>query len=132
MRMKYLVAFPAMFLTTGIILWLIFDSFGDGAATQTSGFNQNMPEPDAKEIVSDKRDAYATQKDTINVTAESIPLVDSVPKVREETQPNMVESSNLAIRRYRLRLMTSSSLRTPRLRRWRNFKPVSMSWRRRT
>ena len=96
MRMKYLVAFPAMFLTTGIILWLIFDSFGDGAATQTSGFNQNMPEPDAKEIVSDKRDAYATQKDTINVTAESIPLVDSVPKVREETQPNMVEASNLA------------------------------------
>lgn len=96
MRMKYLVAFPAMFLTTGIILWLIFDSFGDGAATKTSGFNQNMPEPDAKEIVSDKRDAYATQKDTINVTAESIPLVDSVPKVREETQPNMVEASNLA------------------------------------
>ena len=96
MRMKYLVAFPAMFLPTGIILWLIFDSFGDGAATQTSGFNQNMPEPDAKEIVSDKRDAYATQKDTINVTAESIPLVDSVPKVREETQPNMVEASNLA------------------------------------
>ena len=96
MRMKYLVAFPAMFLTTGIILWLIFDSFGDGAATQTSGFNQNMPEPDAKEIVSDKRDAYATQKDTINVTAESIPLVDSVPKVREETQPDMVEASNLA------------------------------------
>lgn len=96
MRMKYLVAFPAMFLTTGIILWLIFDSFGDGAATQTSGFNQNMPEPDAKEIVSDKRDAYATQKDTINVTAESIPLVDSVPKVREENQPNMVEASNLA------------------------------------
>lgn len=96
MRMKYLVAFPAMFLTTGIILWLIFDSFGDGAATQTSGFNQNMPEPDAKEIVSDKRDAYATQKDTVNVTAESIPLVDSVPNVREETQPNMVEASNQA------------------------------------
>ena len=96
MRMKYLVAFPAMFLTTGIILWLIFDSFGDGAATQTSGFNQNMPEPDAQEITADKRDAYATQKDTVNVTAESIPLVDSVPNVREETQPNMVEASNQA------------------------------------
>lgn len=62
MRMKYLVAFPAMFLTTGIILWLIFDSFGDGAATQTSGFNQNMPEPDAQEITADKRDAYATRR----------------------------------------------------------------------
>lgn len=96
MRMKYLVAFPAMFLTTGIILWLIFDSFGDGAATTTNGFNQNMPEPDAQEITADKRDAYATQKDTVNVTAESIPLVDSVPNVREETQPNMVEASNQA------------------------------------
>ena len=53
MRMKYLIAFPAMFLTTGIILWLIFDSFGDGAATTTSGFNQNMPEPDAQEITAD-------------------------------------------------------------------------------
>lgn len=95
MRMKYLVAFPAMFLTTGIILWIIFNSFGDGAATQTSGFNQNMPEPDAQEITADKRDAYATVKDSVRVTTE-IPLVDSVPNVREEVQPDMVEASNLA------------------------------------
>ncbi len=95
MRMKYLVAFPAMFLTTGIILWLIFDSFGDGATTQASGFNQNMPEPDAQEITADKRDAYATVKDSMRVTTE-IPLVDSVPNVREEVQPDMVEASNLA------------------------------------
>lgn len=95
MRMKYLVAFPAMFLTTGIILWIIFNSFGDGAATQTSGFNQNMPEPDAQEITADKRDAYATVKDSVRVTTE-IPLVDSVPNVREEVQPDMVEASNQA------------------------------------
>ena len=95
MRMKYLVAFPAMFLTTGIILWIIFNSFGDGAATQTSGFNQNMPEPDAQEITADKRDAYATVKDSVRVTTE-IPLVDSVPNVREEAQPDMVEASNQA------------------------------------
>lgn len=95
MRMKYLVAFPAMFLTTGIILWIIFNSFGDGAATQTSGFNQNMPEPDAQEITADKRDAYATVKDSVRVTTE-IPLVDSVPNVRDEVQPDMVEASNQA------------------------------------
>lgn len=95
MRIKYLVAFPAMFLTTGIILWIIFNSFGDGTATQTSGFNQNMPEPDAQEITADKRDAYATVKDSVRVTAE-IPLVDSVPNVREEVKPDMVEASNQA------------------------------------
>lgn len=95
MRTKYLVAFPAMFLTTGIILWIIFNSFGDGAATQTSGFNQNMPEPDAQEITADKRDAYATVKDSVRVTTE-IPLVDSVPNAREEVQPDMVEASNQA------------------------------------
>lgn len=94
-RMKYLVAFPAMFLTTGIILWIIFNSFGDGPATQTSGFNQNMPEPDAQEITADKRDAYAMVKDSVRVTSE-IPLVDSVPNVREEVQPDMVEASNQA------------------------------------
>lgn len=96
MRMKYLVAFPAMFITTGVILWLIFDSFGDGASTKASGFNQNMPEPDAQEITADKRDAYATVKDSVKITAENIPLVDSVPNVREETQPDMVEASNQA------------------------------------
>lgn len=95
MRMKYLVAFPAMFLTTGVILWLIFDSFGDGAAAKTDGFNQNMPEPDAQEIVSDKRDAYAsTDKDAPKVVVDSLPLVDSVPKVREEVQINRVEESH--------------------------------------
>ncbi len=96
MRMKYLVAFPAMFLTTGVILWLIFNSFGDGASTQASGFNQNMPEPDAQEITADKRDAYATVKHSVRITAENIPLVDSVPNVHEETQPDMVEASNQA------------------------------------
>lgn len=96
MRMKYLVAFPAMFLTTGIILWLIFDSFGDGAATQTNGFNQNMPEPDAQEITADKRDAYATQKDTVRISTESIPHVDSIPQTVEEPEPDMVEVSNQA------------------------------------
>lgn len=96
MRMKYLVAFPAMFLTTGIILWLIFDSFGDGAATQTNGFNQNMPEPDTQEITADKRDAYATQKDTVRISTESIPHVDSIPQTAEEPETDMVEVSNQA------------------------------------
>lgn len=96
MRMKYLVAFPAMFLTTGIILWLIFDSFGDGATTTTNGFNQNMPEPDAQEITADKRDAYATQKDTVRVATDSIPHVDSIPQGTEEPESDMVEASNQA------------------------------------
>ena len=96
MRMKYIVAFPAMFLTTGIILWLIFDSFGDGAATTTSGFNQNMPEPDAQEITADKRDAYAAQKDTVRVATDTIPHVDSVPQSAEEPEPDMVEASDQA------------------------------------
>lgn len=95
MRMKYLVAFPAMFLTTGIILWLIFDSFGDGAAT-TNGFNQNMPEPDAQEITADKRDAYAAQKDTARVATDTIPHVDSIPQSVEEPEPDMVEASDQA------------------------------------
>ena len=94
MRIKYLVAFPAMFLTTGIILWLIFDSFGDGAATNTNGFNQNMPEPDAKEIVSDKRDAYATQKDTVVNVAEVVPTIDSIPPQEDVVVPNQIEQSN--------------------------------------
>jgi conjugative transposon TraM protein len=94
--MKYLVAFPAMFLTTGIILWLIFDSFGDGAATTTNGFNQNMPEPDAQEITADKRDAYAAQKDTVRVTTDTIPHVDSIPQSAEEPEPDMVEASDQA------------------------------------
>ncbi len=94
MRIKYLVAFPAMFLTTGIILWLIFDSFGDGAQTNTNGFNQNMPEPDAKEIVSDKRDAYATQKDTAVNVAEVVPTIDSIPPQEDEVAPNQIEQSN--------------------------------------
>lgn len=96
MRMKYLVAFPAMFLTTGIILWLIFDSFGDGAATSTNGFNQNMPEPDAQEITADKRDAYAAQKDTVRVATDTIPHVDSIPQSTDEPEPDMVEASNQA------------------------------------
>ncbi len=96
MRMKYLVAFPAMFLTTGIILWLIFDSFGDGAAATTNGFNQNMPEPDAQEITADKRDAYAAQKDTIRVATDTIPHVDSIPQNAEEPEPDMVEASDQA------------------------------------
>ncbi len=96
MRMKYLVAFPAMFLTTGIILWLIFDSFGDGAATTTSGFNQNMPEPDAQEITADKRDAYAAQKDTVRVATDTIPHVDSIPQSADEPEPDMVEASDQA------------------------------------
>lgn len=96
MRMKYLVAFPAMFLTTGIILWLIFDSFGDGAAATTNGFNQNMPEPDAQEITADKRDAYAAQKDTVRVATDTIPHVDSVPQSVDEPEPDMVEVSNQA------------------------------------
>ncbi len=97
MRMKYLVAFPAMFLTTGIILWVIFNSFGDGAKTDTNGFNQNMPEPDAKEIVSDKRDAYASSdKDAPKVVVDSLPLVDSVPNVREVEVHNTVEESHQA------------------------------------
>ena len=96
MRMKYLVAFPAMFLTTGIILWLIFDSFGDGAATTTNGFNQNMPEPDAQEITADKRDAYAAQKDTVRVATDTIPHVDSIPQSVEEPEPDMVEASDQA------------------------------------
>ena len=95
MRMKYLVAFPAMFLTTGIILWLIFDSFGDGAAT-TNGFNQNMPEPDAQEITADKRDAYAAHKDTVRVATDTIPHVDSIPQSVEEPEPDMVEASDQA------------------------------------
>ena len=94
MRIKYLVAFPAMFLTTGIILWLIFDSFGDGAQTNTNGFNQNMPEPDAKEIVSDKRDAYATQKDTAVNVAEVVPTIDSIPPQEDVAVPNQIEQSN--------------------------------------
>lgn len=94
MRMKYLVAFPAMFLTTGIILWLIFDSFGDGAAATTNGFNQNMPEPDAQEITADKRDAYAAQKDTVRIATDTIPHVDTVPQSVEESEPDMVEASN--------------------------------------
>lgn len=94
MRIKYLVAFPAMFLTTGIILWLIFDSFGDGAATSTNGFNQNMPEPDAKEIVSDKRDAYASQKDTAVNVAEVVPPIDSIPPQEEVAVPNQIEQSH--------------------------------------
>lgn len=96
MRMKYLVAFPAMFLTTGIILWLIFDSFGDGAATTTNGFNQNMPEPDAQEITADKRDAYAAQKDTVRVATDTIPHVDSIPQSVDELEPDMVEASDQA------------------------------------
>lgn len=96
MRMKYLVAFPAMFLTTGIILWLIFDSFGDGAVTTTNGFNQNMPEPDAQEITADKRDAYAAQKDTVRIATDTIPHVDTVPQSVEESEPDMVEASNQA------------------------------------
>ena len=96
MRMKYLVAFPAMFLTTGIILWLIFDSFGDGAATPTYGFNQNMPEPDAQEITADKRDAYAAQKDTVRVATDTIPHVDSIPQSVDEPEPDMVEASDQA------------------------------------
>jgi len=94
--MKYLVAFPAMFLTTGIILWLIFDSFGDGAATSTNGFNQNMPEPDAQEITADKRDAYAAQKDTVRVATDTIPHVDSIPQSADEPEPDMVEASDQA------------------------------------
>lgn len=94
MRIKYLVAFPAMFLTTGIILWLIFDSFGDGAQTNTNGFNQNMPEPDAKEIVSDKRDAYATQKDTAVNVAEVVPTIDTIPPQEDVVVPNQIEQSN--------------------------------------
>ena len=96
MRMKYLVAFPAMFLTTGIILWLIFDSFGDGAAATTNGFNQNMPEPDAQEITADKRDAYASQKDTVRVATDTIPHVDSIPQNADEPEPDMVEASDQA------------------------------------
>ena len=96
MRIKYLVAFPAMFLTTGIILWLIFDSFGDGSLTNTGGFNQNMPEPDAKEIVSDKRDAYATQKDTVVSVAEVVPTIDSIPPQEDVVMPNQIEQSNQA------------------------------------
>lgn len=96
MRMKYLVAFPAMFLTTGIILWLIFDSFGDGPATTTNGFNQNMPEPDAQEITADKRDAYAAQKDTVRVATDTIPHVDSIPQSVDEPEPDMVEASDQA------------------------------------
>ena len=96
MRMKYLVAFPAMFLTTGIILWLIFDSFGDDAAATTNGFNQNMPEPDAQEITADKRDAYAAQKDTVRVATDTIPHVDSIPQSVEEPEPDMVEASDQA------------------------------------
>lgn len=96
MQIKYLVAFPAMFLTTGIILWLIFDSFGDGSLTNTGGFNQNMPEPDAKEIVSDKRDAYATQKDTVVSVAEVVPTIDSIPPQEDVVMPNQIEQSNQA------------------------------------
>ena len=96
MRMKYLVAFPAMFLTTGIILWLIFDSFGNGAAATTNGFNQNMPEPDAQEITADKRDAYAAQKDTVKAATDTIPHVDSIPQSAEEPEPDMVEASDQA------------------------------------
>lgn len=96
MRMKYLVAFPAMFLTTGIILWLIFVSFGDGAQSSTNGFNQNMPEPDAEEIVSDKRDAYATQKDTVVNIATEVPVIDSIPQHEEVVIPNQIEQSNQA------------------------------------
>lgn len=96
MRMKYLVAFPLMFITTGIILWIIFSSFGEAASNNTGGFNQNMPEPDAKEITADKRDAYASEKEVTTSIADSIPLVDSVPNVREEVKPNMIEVSNQA------------------------------------
>lgn len=96
MRMKYLVAFPAMFLTTGIILWLIFDSFGDGAAATTNGFNQNMPEPDAQEITADKRDAYAAQKDTVKAATDTIPHVDSIPQSVDEPESDMVEASDQA------------------------------------
>lgn len=96
MRMKYLVAFPLMFITTGIILWIIFSSFGEAASNNTGGFNQNMPEPDAKEITADKRDAYASEKEVTTSIADSIPLVDSVPNVREEVKPDMIEVSNQA------------------------------------
>lgn len=96
MRMKYLVAFPLMFITTGIILWIIFSNFGEAASNNTGGFNQNMPEPDAKEITADKRDAYASEKEVTTSIADSIPLVDSVPNVREEVKPNMIEVSNQA------------------------------------
>ena len=96
MRMKYLVAFPLMFITTGIILWIIFSSFGEAASNNTGGFNQNMPEPDAKEITADKRDAYASEKEVTTSIADSIPLVDSVPNIREEVKPDMIEVSNQA------------------------------------
>ena len=96
MRMKYLVAFPLMFITTGIILWIIFSNFGEAASNNTGGFNQNMPEPDAKEITADKRDAYASEKEVTTSIADSIPLVDSVPNVREEVKPDMIEVSNQA------------------------------------
>lgn len=96
LRMKYLVVFPAMFISTGIILCIIFWNFGDTQAVKASGFNQNMPEPDAKEITADKRDAYATVKDTISVASDTIPHMDSVPNVKEETAPDMVEASNQA------------------------------------
>ena len=96
MRMKYLVAFTLMFITTGIILLINFSSFGEAASNNTGGFNQNMPEPDAKEITADKRDAYASEKEVTTSIADSIPLVDSVPNVREEVKPDMIEVSNQA------------------------------------
>lgn len=96
MRMKYLVAFPLMFLTTGVILYIIFSSFGDKAATTTDGFNQNMPEPDTQEIVADKRDAYASDnKDTVSIE-QSVPLMDSIPQTVEEPKPDMVAAANEA------------------------------------
>lgn len=96
MRMKYLVAFPLMFLTTGVILYIIFSSFGDKAATTTDGFNQNMPEPDTQEIVADKRDAYASDnKDTVSIE-QSVPLRDSIPQTVEGPKPDMVAAANEA------------------------------------
>jgi conjugative transposon TraM protein len=60
-KRKKMLVFPLMFLAFAGCMWLIFAPSKEANEEQKTGLNTELPTPEEKGIITDKRDAYATE-----------------------------------------------------------------------
>jgi len=57
-KRRKMIVFPLMFLVFAACMWLIFSPSSSDKKKEQKGYNTDIPQPEKKGILSDKRDAY--------------------------------------------------------------------------
>ncbi len=136
---KYLLVIPGAAIIFLGSMWLIFGSYMSDDSAEKGKANMELPDGDSDKLQGNKLKALAeaemqkekARQDSI-LSAASV-RQDSVPAdTMAAPEPSRLNSRPCSIRRYRLRLMTSSYRKTPMPSAWRKCRNGLTSWRRRT